>query len=75
MNPATDTVYATVDEAIAFGEDPDELMTVEERDAKIKSIIAQQVRADKARNEAKRQAEKKRRVAAQASRKKNRRKK
>ena len=70
-----DVVYATIDEAVAFGEDPEDLMTVEERDAKIKSIIAAQHRADKAKNEQKRQAEKKRRVAAQASRKKNRRKK
>jgi hypothetical protein len=75
MNPTTGAVYASIDEGVAAGEKPDDLIYVEGRDEKIKELIALTQKADKQRLEDKRQAAKKRRVAAEAARKKNRRKK
>lgn len=75
MNPTTGAVYASIDEGVAAGEKPDDLIYVEGREDKIKELIANAQKVDKIRQEERRQVEKKRRVAAQASRKKNRRKK
>jgi hypothetical protein len=75
MNPDTGAIYATPKEAIDAGEDLDNLVYLEGRRDQIDKIIANAQQADKARAEAKRKAAKKHRVAAEAARKKNRRKK
>lgn len=75
MNPDTGAVYATPDEAVAAGETLDNLVYLEGRREQIDKIIAKVQNGDQARHEANRQAAKKHRVAAEAARKKNRRKK
>lgn len=75
MNPNTGAVYASIDEGVAAGEKPDDLIYVEGRQEKIDALIAGIQKLDKLRSEERRQKEKNRRNAAQASRKKNRRKK
>jgi hypothetical protein len=75
VNPTTGAVYPSIEEGIAAGEKPDDLIYVEGREEKINELIALAQKADKQRHEEKRQAAKKRRVAAEAARKKNRRKK
>lgn len=75
MNPDTGAMYASLDEAVKAGENPDDIVVVEGRKEKIAKIISQLQEVDKAKIEKRRQIEKNRRNAAQASRKKNRRKK
>jgi hypothetical protein len=75
MNPTTGAVYASIDEGVAAGEKPDDLVYIQGRDEKVRELIATVQKADKARIEARRQDEKKRRKAVEASRRKNRRKK
>lgn len=75
MNPDTGMIYASLDEATKAGENPDDIVWIEGREEKVAKIISNLQEVDKARIEKRRQIEKNRRNAAQASRKKNRRKK
>ncbi len=75
MNPDTGARYATVDEALEAGEKREDLVLVEGRREQVDKMIAQLQEVDKAKAEKRRQTEKNRRNAVQASRKKNRRKK
>lgn len=75
MNPTTGAVYASIDEGVAAGEKPDDLIYVEGRQEKIDKMIADLQMVEAAKREKRRQAEKNRRKVIEASRKKNRRKK
>lgn len=75
MNPDTGAMYATLDEAVASGEKPEDIVMVEGRQEKIDKMIADLQAVQKQKQEKRRQVEKNRRNAVQASRKKNRRKK
>lgn len=72
MNPDTGARYASIDEAVALGENPDDLVTVEGRREQIDKMIADLQMVEWAKSEKRRQAEKNRRKAVEASRRKNR---
>lgn len=75
MNPDTGAMYATREDAIDAGENPEDLVFVEGRQEQIDKMIADLQAVDAAKREKKRQAEKNRRKAVEAARRKNRRKK
>lgn len=75
MNPDTGAIYGSLDEAVKFGENPDDIVLVEGRQDQIDKMIANLQMVEAAKKEKKRQAEKNRRKAVEASRRKNRRKK
>lgn len=75
MNPDTGQMYASLDEAVKAGESPDDIVLVEGRQEKIDKMISDLQAVQAAKREKTRQAAKNRRVAVEASRRKNRRKK
>lgn len=75
MNPDTGAMYASRDEAVAAGENPEDLVFIEGRKEQIDKMITDLQTVDAARREKKRQSEKNRRKAVEAARRKNRRKK